>query len=179
MDDLSLNVGKVVFVDSEGYDREIDFIDQPRGLKAAEVYRLALPVKVKDASGNPTSVQFRVMQPIHCMESRVHNVAGLPQYRTEQGFKQLRASLICARLYLLELLGRGKVRDVLNLTERVFHLCLDDLEGRAIFADHHVDPFDAVVVDDRLPLEFRTRRYPQMRQLLTDYRTRTAPTSNK
>ncbi len=83
------------------------------------------------------------------------------------------------RLYLVELLERGKVWDVVSLTERIFHLCLDDLDGRAISADFHLDPFDAVVVDDRLPPEFRARRYPQMRQRLTDYRTRTAPRSSE
>jgi hypothetical protein len=38
--------------------------------------------------------------------------------------------------------------------------------------DYKVDPFDAVLLDDRLPQRFREMRYPQMVEKLEDRRKR-------
>lgn len=64
-----------------------------------------------------------------------------------------------------------RVRAVLRLNERIFRKCAGDSRFRALFAEHSIDPFDAVLVDDeRLPEQFRHRRYPQMIEQLADRR---------
>jgi hypothetical protein len=163
LDDHTPNTGMVKFVDAAGETQNIDFIDQPHGLTAREVYRMAVPVRVLDDRGRPTSVTFLVMQPVLVMESRVHNTMGLPGYRSPHSLQQLSASVACAGEYLRGLLDAGEVRAVLRLNERIFTFCLKDRDGRLVHTKHGVDPFDAVVADDdRFPAKFRETRYPQM-----------------
>ena len=51
LDDHTPNTGMVKFVDAAGEKQNIDFIDQPHGLTAREVYRMAVPVRVLDGRG--------------------------------------------------------------------------------------------------------------------------------
>jgi hypothetical protein len=172
-DDHTPNTGMVKFVDAAGDEQNIDFIDQPHGLTAREVYRTAVPVRVLDDRGRSTNVTFRVMQPVLVMESRVHNTMALPGYRSTHSLQQLRVSVACARQYLLGLLDAGEVRAVLKLNERIFTFCLRDRDGRDVDAKHGVDPFEAVVADDdRLPARFRETRYPQMQREVAARRAR-------
>jgi len=59
-------------------ERVIDFLVRPFGLDAADVLRTSLPVEVLDDAGRPTGARSRVMHPERWLESRVHNVVGLP-----------------------------------------------------------------------------------------------------
>lgn len=162
MDDHTPNTGIVTFIDEHGIKRIIDFIDQPYGLRAGDVRKTALPIEVLDEDGNPTGVGFKVMHPVWCMMSRVCNTMGLPGYATSHALKQLRASVLCAREFLLDLVEGEEYRAVIKLNERIFKFCHDSDPGLRVKSAHGIDPFDAVVVDDRLPEVFRQRRYPQM-----------------
>jgi hypothetical protein len=171
-DDATPNSGTVVFVDSAGAKRTLDVVSAPFGLDADEVHATALCVDINDDAGAPTGVSFYVMHPVLCMESRTHNVVGLAgSYDTEQGKRQLRASIVCAREFLRDLLdGRmdadEPVRAVLKLNERVFRFATADRHAMELYRVKGIDPADALVVDSRMPEDFRTRRYPQMiRQL--------------
>jgi len=164
--------GQVVFMDDAGVERVIDFLVQPFGLDAADVERTSLPVEVLDDMRRPTGARFRVMHPERCMESRIHNVAGLPGYDTPRALAQLRASIVCTREFLRDLMAAGRVRPVLDLAERIFHICHDHLSGRAVYQRHGIDPFLAVAPDPRLPAEFNEIRYPQMSARLDVRRAR-------
>jgi hypothetical protein len=166
------NSGQVVFEDDAGTERVIDFLVQPFGLDAADVVRTSLPVEVLDDMRRPTGARFRVMHPERCMESRIHNVVGLPGYDTQRALAQLRASVVCTREFLRDLVAAGHVRPALDLAERIFHLCHDHPNGRAIYQRHGVDPFLAVAPDPRLPAEFNEIRYPQMSARLEARRAR-------
>jgi hypothetical protein len=64
-----------------------------------------------------------------------------------------------------------RIRAVLRINERIFRKCSADLHFRAIYLERGVDPFEAVLTDDdRLPEAFRQRRYPQMRDRLSERR---------
>jgi hypothetical protein len=98
---------------------------------------------------------------------------GLPGYRTKHALEQLRASVICAREFIRDMIDTDRVRVALTLNERVFTFCLKDRDGREVDAKHSIDPFEAVVADDeRLPARFRERRYPQMQRELASRRAR-------
>ncbi len=169
------NTGLVVFRDADGIEREIDFLSAPYGLTARDVRDTAIRLNV----GDPTrgEVPFWVMHPERCMESRVYNDAGLRQTGTI-AIDQLRRSVACANAFSRYLLdedsgdGEDRVRTVLRLNERVFRKCLSVRAFRDVYFDHGVDPFDAVLVDDRLPERFHTRRYPQMVEQIEDRRRR-------
>ncbi len=93
-DDATPNTGTVVFIDGAGVTRTLDVVSAPFGLDGVEVHDTAVPVELPDGAGASGGVRFYVMHPVLCMESRAHNVAGLPgSYDTEQGRKQLRVSI--------------------------------------------------------------------------------------
>jgi hypothetical protein len=171
-DDATPNSGTVVFVDAEGVSRTLDVVSAPFGLDGAEVHDSALAVEILDDAGASTGVRFYVMHPVLSMESRVHNVVGLPgYYDTEQGRKQLRASILCAREYMVDVLdGRidadDPARTVLKLNERIFRFCVRDHHAKELYRGKGVDPAEAVVDDARLPAAFREKRLPQMHEHL-------------
>lgn len=170
--DPTPNTGQLIFIDDSGAERVIDFLHQPFGLEASDVLRTSLPVDILDDHGRPTGARFRVMHPERCLESRVHNVVGLPGYDRPAALSQLRAAIVCTREFLLDLLVAGRIRPTLDLAERLFHFCHDDIHGRAVFDRFLIDPFSAVFTDSRLPDEFNSRRYPQMLSRLESRRTK-------
>jgi hypothetical protein len=168
-DDATPNSGVVTFLDDAGFQRTLDVVSAPFGLQAKEVRETAIPVTLPDASGSPSGTRFFVIHPVLNMESRVHNVAGLAStYDTPQGRKQLAASIVCAREFLVDILdGRfpsdDPVRTVLKLNERIVRFCIQDRSAREL---HHrlpaMDPARALLDHARLPPEFRKRRLPQI-----------------
>jgi hypothetical protein len=166
-DDATPNTGTVVFVDGAGVTRTLDIVSAPYGLDAAEVHATALPVEILDDAGASSGVRFYVMHPVLCMESRVHNVVGLPgYYDTDQGRKQLRASILFAREFLRDVLnGAMDAEDpshaVMKLDERIFRFATRDRHAKELYRAKGIDPAAALIVDPRLSDEFRTRRYPQ------------------
>ena len=177
IDRATPNTGLVVFTDSDGVERELDFLIAPYGLTAREVRDTAVRINV--AKPGEPEIWVWVMHPERCMESRVHNVVGLKQ-RGELAIDQLRRSVICARRFSQYVLDDGsvpkkdRVKAVLRLNERIFKKSLNVRAFRDVFFDHGVDPFEAVLIDDRLPAEFIKRRHPQMVDLIDDRRKRSA-----
>ncbi|WP_404369215.1 hypothetical protein ACIHQR_06145 [Corallococcus coralloides] len=174
IDDHTPSVGLVTFLDDQGIERVIDFIDSPYGLKAAEVHRTAQQIDLFDGEDQPTGESFLVMHPVWCMKSRVSNTMELPGYATPHALRQLRASVACAREFLFDLLEAGEYRAVFKLNEQIFSFCHWTDAGRMVQLVHGVDPFDAVVVDPRLPESFLQHRYPQMVDWLKARRERAA-----
>lgn len=169
IDDNSPNTGIVLFVDANGVQREIDFIDQPLGLRARDVRDTAVRLMVAgDDAGHEVPVW--VMHPERCMESRIYNAQILGK-TDALAMRQLQASIICAREWTRFLLdedsSREKVRAALRINERIFRKCMRDIHFRAIERRLGVDPFGAVLAEHpALPERFRERRYPQMHRQL-------------
>jgi hypothetical protein len=145
----------------------------PLGLDGRDVRDTALEVEVD--AGAPQATLW-VMHPERVMESRIANVQILG-IDDAHAMAQLRASIVIAREWSRFLLAdasipeRDRVRGVLRLNERIFRKCFGDLRFRELFAERGIDPFDAVLVDDdRLPEQFRHRRYPQMVEQLAERR---------
>lgn len=138
LDDATPNSGVVTFLDDAGVQRTLDVVTAPFGLRAQEVRETAIPVMLPDASGHPSGTRFFVIHPVLNMESRVHNVVGLAStYDTVQGRKQLAASIVCAREFLVDILdGRfpsdDPVRTVLTLNERIVRFCVHDRSAREL-----------------------------------------------
>lgn len=171
MDDHTPNTGIVLFVDAYGIEREIDFIDQPLGLRARDIRDTAVRLIVPGGgAGNEAPVW--IMHPERCMESRIYN-AQILHKTDELAMRQLMVSVVCAREWSCYLLDDDsspeRVRAVLRINERIFRKCLRDMHFRAVELDQGVDPFEAVLVEHpALPAQFRERRYPQMREQLED-----------
>jgi hypothetical protein len=177
MDDHTPNTGLVLFVDADGIEREIDFIDQPLGLRAHDIrdtaVRLLFPT---NEPGHEVSVW--VMHPERCMESRIYNAQVLGK-TDALAMRQLKASILCAREWSRYLLDDNsspeRVRAVLRINERVFRKCMRNIHFRTAEIDLSVEPFQAVLAEhDALPTRFHDTRYPQMRQRIEDRRSPTA-----
>lgn len=171
-DDATPNSGTVVFIDGAGVKRTLDVVSAPFGLGASEVGATALSVEILDDAGAPTGVSFYVMHPVLCMESRVHNVVGLPDaYDTEHGRRQLRASILIAREFVRDLLderveAEDPARATIKLNERIFRFCTHDRHAKELFRSSGVDPAVTIHDDPRLPAAFREKRLPQIRERL-------------
>ncbi len=128
MDDNTPNTGLVMFVDADGVEREIDFIDQPLGLRADEVRDSAVRLLLTTDRGSAVNVW--AMHPEHCMESRVYNAQSLGK-TDSVAIRQLEASIVCTREWSRYSLDQEaspeRVRAVLRVNERVFRRCLTDI----------------------------------------------------
>lgn len=106
-----------------------------------------------------------VMHPERSMESRVHNSV-LSNKQTVLAWRQLRASILCARAFsqlLLDERGEAAVRDVLKLNERIFRFAQGERCSK-LASDRGIEAFDVVLDDERLPDKFRAVRLPQMQK---------------
>lgn len=166
--------GTVAFVDADGVDRTLDFIEAPRGLDAEDVRETAIRVELKMPS-RADAVTLWVMHPERCMESRIYNTIELGR-DDEFGLAQLQVSVPIARRWSQGILEderieeRRRQRAVLDLNERIFDLCCRDRCFLAVHRQYSVDAFEAVLVDSRLPEAFLSKRYPQMRKRLDEIR---------
>jgi hypothetical protein len=162
--------GVVIFVDRRGHRRRLDVMHSVHGMRSDDLRETALELDVLLADGRRFPVW--VMHPERTMESRVHN-SSLPNKQTELAFRQLRASILCARAFSELLLDeRAAVRDVLNLNERVFRFALRDRDARQLAVVHEIDCFGAVLADERLGPQFAERRFPQMQAQIAAVRQR-------
>lgn len=150
-------------------------LGSPLGLDPTDVRSSAVPMKIPDAAGGESVIL--VMHPERCMESRVHNVVTLGT-TGRIAMTQLVRSIECARAWSHHLLGEEslsktkRTRAVLDLNERIFRKCIHSHAFRRLVVEHEVEPFRAVLVDERLPAKFRERRYPQMVDQITTARER-------
>ncbi len=181
LDDATPNVGVVLYVDDGGHERVVDFLGAPFGMVGREVEQRSVRLDVLDEAGTSTGATYRVMHPVDCLESRVHNVMGLADaYDTPRGRRQLHASVVCAREALADILDTpasdqfDPVRIVLDLNERLFTFCLRDRHGRTVHQRTGIDPLDAVSVDPRLGERFIGVRLPQVRARVAALRAKLA-----
>jgi hypothetical protein len=161
--------GVALFIDSDGHERRIDFLQSAYGMDSEDIRKTAIEIDLLLDGGRQAPVW--VMHPERCMESRVHN-STLANKQTDLAWSQLRASVLCTRAFsqlLLDERGAAAVRDVLNLNERVFRFAQSDRSVR-IALDRGIEVFDAVLDDERLPERFRAVRLPQMQDRMRTLR---------
>lgn len=161
--------GAAMFLDSDGHKRRLDFLESVYGMNSEDIRTTAIEIDL--LPGADRQVPVWVMHPERCMESRVHN-SGLANKQTDLAWRQLEASIACARAFsrlLLDERGEAAVRDVLKLNERIFRFAQQDRCAR-LALDRKIEAFDAVLDDERLPEKFRTVRLPQMQDRIRTLR---------
>ncbi len=161
--------GVAIFLDNEGHERRLDVLASIYGMNSDDIRQTAIEAEL--LVEDDRLVHVWVMHPERCMESRVHNSA-LSNKQTDLAWRQLRASILCARAFsqlLLDERGEAAVRDVLKLNEPIFRFAQQD-RCSALASDRGIDAFDAVLDDERLPDQFRTVRLPQMQDRILTVR---------
>jgi hypothetical protein len=167
----SLTSAEVYFRDSDGYPRVIDFLTSPGGVNGREVMDTAVPITIAD-----NGAELLVMAPVLCLQSRVYNVMTLGR-DSELSLGQLRASIACTRAYSHELLdalpGDEGPKEVLAINERIAKQAQENPDWIGLPLRHAgIDPFEAVLLDPRLPHGFHDRRYPQLKAAVETSRER-------
>jgi hypothetical protein len=105
------------------------------------------------------------------MESRVCNI-DLPGYTSEHAFRQLRASIACAREFIIDVAFADR-RGFFGMCERVFRFARYRKQARTLVDEYDVDPMDAVPRDVSADVDvFYSRRLPQMLAILAADRDR-------
>lgn len=178
IDHVTPSAGIVNFRDAEGHERVLDVITAPYGLAKRDVVERAIRVRYQPPRSR--AVHFWVMNPVHCMQSRVHNVIGLRQ-QDRHALRQLRVSIPCAREFLRSLLDAEDVditqrrRRAMAWNQRIYRFARSDNDARALYRELSIDPFDAVLSDDeRLSERFRNEGYPRWKADLATRRRRAA-----
>jgi hypothetical protein len=153
--------GVAIFLDSEGHERRLDVMASVYGMNAEDIRQTAIEAEL--VIDEDRQVNVWIMHPERCMESRVHNSV-LTNKQTDLAWRQLRASILCARAFsqlLLDERGEAGVRDVLKLNERIFRFAQENRCAK-LATERGIEAFDAVLDDERLPEKFTTVRLPQM-----------------
>ncbi|CAN5917679.1 hypothetical protein BH11MYX2_BH11MYX2_04540 [soil metagenome] len=164
------NTGVVVFVDEDGYERQIDFLDAVAGVR--DSYYESIEAEIVDERA-ATVATLHVMDPLTCLKARAHNVAHLPGYQGEHALGQLRAAIACAKEFGRDLLAQDP-RAALKSNEHVFDIAEYD-PGPVVFVRYGIDVLEAVVDDPGLPAKFYSERLPRVRALVERARARAAP----
>ncbi len=160
-----------MFLDSDGHKRRLDFLESVYGMNSEDIRTTAIEIDL--LSERDRQVPVWVMHPERCMESRIHNSA-LANKQTDLAWRQLRASILCARAFsqlMLDERGEAAVRDVLKLNERIFRFAQEERCSK-LASERGIEAFDAVLDDERLPEKFRTVRLPQMQARMRSLRDR-------
>jgi hypothetical protein len=152
----SATIAVVRFTDSRGTERVIDFLRTVHGLKEARIRATAIPV---DTVGG----ELKLMHPVLCLESRVHNVHDLEQYRTPRALRQLAAAIGVTRAYVVERCDRGDLRSARRAISIIGKLARSNA-GRAVLIAHELDALDAIPEDARLGEKFLSEDLPRIRQ---------------
>ena len=161
--------GVAIFLDSKGHERRLDVMASVYGMNAEDIRQTAIEAEL--VIDEDRLVNVWIMHPERCMESRVHNSV-LENKQTDLAWRQLRASILCARAFsqlLLDERGEAAIRDVLKLNERIFRFAQEDRCSK-LAMERRIEAFDAVLDDERLPEKFRTVRLPQMRERIRSLR---------
>ena len=153
----------IIEIQRGGQLMKVDFLSQVYGLKAKCVEAMAIPVQIAE------NTKVLVMHPVHCLQSRVHNVIGLPQqYANLHGLNQLRASVICAREYI-RVRAKLNRRPALNASEVVFKFATHQ-RSKDTVVRHGIEIFEAIQPWTELGKSFAELRYPQMKSLIEENR---------
>jgi hypothetical protein len=134
------------------------------GLDAARVIRTSVPIRLDDQG----SAELRVMHPVFCLQSRVHNVVGLSAYDNPNGVKQATAAVACAREFLRDT-AAADPRQALDWIEECGRFGCHD-RAVTIWHARGVDALGAIEPFAGLPATFAERRLPQLISAVTKRR---------
>jgi hypothetical protein len=144
---------------------EIDFIGTVLGVEPQQLEKLAVeisaPLKADDSAGE---IRIPIMHPLHCLQSRLSNVAILGR-TGDLALRQLQASPIVLREYLREMLQLGHLKEVTATTKQLFRYLKTDPNGRRVWKYLSYDLVDILRelrADDRLDERYRDKTLQPM-----------------
>jgi hypothetical protein len=164
LDDHTPNAA-VVIVNIDNEERGIDFLSSIAGVDSEELQRWAATIR-------GGTYEFRLMHPLHVLQSQLENVYGTLHRRDEPGgeYYVARASLSIevAKAALVDMLDAGRWRESLRAAERIAKLAVTRV-GLAAWARDSVDVSAAIPAHAGWPKRLVATQLPQIER---DVRTR-------
>jgi len=166
LDDATFQTGKVTQKLADGGIKQIDLLASVAGLATENVVRRALEMEV------PEIGRLRVMHPIDVLDSRIQNLALIPEKRTRAGVSQAELAIAVARAFIgAEIDERGE-RKALQWLERIAAIASDE-RAVGVFFEYEIDALLAVPIDDfKTTTALHSRRWPQITAAVTRKRSR-------
>lgn len=163
MDDHTPN-SALVLVEIHGQTHQIDFMAQILGVQANELEAWA-------ASFEIDGKQFRVMHPLHVLQSQVENVYGVLDRRSmgPRAINRTGLAVRVAERIMRDYLDSGDIRAALKAAERVAEIAATKAGLRAWHADG-LDLLTAIPSHRKWPVEFLEKRLPQIQATLSKQR---------
>lgn len=166
MDDASGQTAKVTKLIPGGGVKQIDYLSGIVGLDTERIQARAVEVTLRSGA------MIRILHPLDVLESRLRNLETLSSKRDAFGIAQAKLAVAVVGKFLDAMLdSRDGKRTVLAAIERIARIALD--KGLvAVAVDYDIDPLDAVPASRIDSREFRTKRWPQILEKVTDLRRR-------
>lgn len=151
-DHVVVNTAVVTFGVDEDYER-VDFLASVAGMDSKKIRERAIAVKAWDNG-------IRVMHPVDCLESRIHNLDLLPEKRNDVGIAQANLAIEIVRALIEDVLRRGEERHALNLAEHIGYLSRSRQAANALVS-YGIEVLHAIPIE-LMPDGFQAKRWPQL-----------------
>jgi len=134
----------VLYLERNGRVMLMDFLAHITGLENAELLRYAADVDVDMPDGR--SVPLRVLDPVHCLLSRMANLKAFASKRQGNGILQAQWALAILRAYLLYMVQSGAPEKTMRAQcRRVAELAEYGSDAAEFcFTQYHIDPLQAI-----------------------------------
>ena len=163
----------IVHATISGIEIDIDFLSHVKGVQRGlenGVVDLIIPY---EHEGDEAELAVRLMHPLHCLQSRVANVADLGR-KDDTSRRQLAAAPIVVREFIGEALVDGEPREAINVLVALFQYLRSDITGRKAHRILLSDPIDILrhfINDGRLDQRWREKTLAGMIAQLEQKRT--------
>lgn len=159
MDDATPNSAAVT-VNIDGVKHRIDFMFSLMGIDMDEMQKQARTVELQNTN-------FRVMHPLHVLQSQIENVYGALNRRAQGARPVSRSKLAVrvARAALLESLETNNVKEALWGAEKIVEIVCSQAGLIALVKDQ-IELLDALPMHENWPKKFIDFRLPQVQTLI-------------
>ncbi|MBS0374947.1 MAG: hypothetical protein JSR73_10210 [Proteobacteria bacterium] len=156
LDDAGSQTAKVYRVLPDNGVKQVDFLSGIVGLGTRDVERRAVEVEI------PSGAVVRVLHPLDVLESRLRNLAVLPDKRNSVGVAQARLGVEIVRAYIERMQAEAQSsRAIFQAVRRVKRIALDSRLANAAL-EHGVDVLSAVPVEKMSEPRFHERFWPDV-----------------
>lgn len=137
----------IVRVEINGTLLLIDFLNSVLGVDNELMKRDALTVTMKLPAGfGGNSLEFKVMHPFQCLQSRISNVIGPAMMRRDPiALAQLKAAPIVLERYLLETAQDSAQSEVCGTLKLLYGYLRADILGQKVHRETEIDPLSILV----------------------------------
>ena len=164
-------VGKVTVTRNNGYVVSIDILSKVLGVDSDVVKKLALPSTIG-------GITFHVLNPMHCLKSKITNFSTIHEKQDKYGYAQAVLSTKIAKAYLEIAIQDEKWDDVIEGVEYVHNLAQNS-SGK-MCAKNGINVYEAIPFDLLLTVEnenFINKRLPRLEASKEEYVVSEKPSS--